>query len=802
MRYLIIIVAFAFSMLTTSNLVAQNLKKAFELLDDKKYEEAKEIFNKAVSKKKETWVAKYGLAMLYADTSYSRCDTHKAYLHFHSATKLCKLEPPKERENGLEKYGLSQEKIIAKKNWLTATIFSKLKRSNDIESFNIFIANYKEAEQYDSAVVLRDKLALDIAIKANSYFSFHSFLNEYPGSIFGDSAKKLFDSIALRVYNKITYDGEYSTLTFFEENYPDFPFPQILNHDKAVAALSSKLFIWKGLDGNEPLYDKYIRAAAPKELAFVALQRLAEPHIIAKDWQKAADVIKKYKTVFPENDKRLNNLINILERKEKKIVIEKIPGGVNTQANEYIPVLTGDCKTMYFCGRKRPNNIGGEDIFVSNLIDNKWDSAQILQQLNTPFSHEAPLSISIDGTEMLLFANGNIYSSRKTAAGWSKKEALDDINSENWEADAMLSSDGNALIFVSNRAGKIGRFVTNTEFHGSKDGNVDIYVVLKTLQGWSKPINIGETINTPFCERGAFLHPDMKTLYFSSDGHGGLGRLDIFKTTRLTDSSWTQWSEPENLGKQINTHEDDFGYRITTDGLYAYFTLNIENNLDIYYMELPAEARPEFVATVQGRISNTSNLPIEAKIRWENLTSGESIGAASSSADKGEYFIVLPLGKNYGYFVEKEGYYPVSSNIDLRDKHQNINLINDITLISLEEVFSGKKSVPLKNLFFDNDSYVLKQESYPELKRLSNFITQNNNLIIEISGHTDNNGAPEYNKKLSDNRANAVRNFLIEKGCKAENMRAVGYGQTAPVASNNSVEGRAQNRRVEFKVLK
>jgi outer membrane protein OmpA-like peptidoglycan-associated protein len=320
---------------------------------------------------------------------------------------------------------------------------------------------------------------------------------------------------------------------------------------------------------------------------------------------------------------------------------------------------------------------------------------------------------------------------------------------------------------------------------------------------WDEPINLGSVINTPYCERTPFLHPDMKTLYFSSDGHGGLGGLDVYKSTRLADSCWNCWSEPVNLGKEINTESHDWGYKISTDGEKAYFSKGTrgEKTNDIYSLNLPMSMRPGMVATISGKLTNKANQAVEAEIVWEDLETGKVMGRSKADPKTGNYFVVLPLGKMYGYYVEKYGYYPMSDNVDLRKNLTPVKIQKDIVMLAIQDMIDQGIAVPITNLFFNTNESVILPYSIPELKRVAAII-KSKNLKVEISGHTDNVGDAKKNQTLSENRAAAVKDFLIKEGFDASMLSTKGYGATKPVADNKTEIGRAKNRRVELRIVK
>ncbi len=567
---------------------------------------------------------------------------------------------------------------------------------------------------------------------------------------------------------------------------------------------------------SEPVYDTYIKENAPREDAFVAVQRVAERYIKTHEWAKAIDIFKKYRPFFPEMRKRFDRIITLLKAEEQEVHIINLGHGVNSSTDEYLPVIAADGKRLYFTSRYRADSPRNEDIYFSDYIREEWRAAEnIGQQINTDWN-ESINSVSTDGNRLIFFGNylgsygrGDIFYADKQARGWSKARHFPrPINSDYFDVGGHMTSDGKALLFCSERPGGIGAFHKKDElFHGDAWGNIDIYVVIKEDGGWSEPINLGTQINTPYCEYSPFLHPDGKTLYFSSDGHYGVGRLDVFKAVRLKDDSWTEWSEPVNLGKEINTAGNDWGYNIATGGDLAYFSASDRKGGfggdDIYAMTLPEEVRPDPVATISGIVTDREGTPLQAIIKWENLSSGKEVGELTSDPEDGTYFITLPLGKNYGYYAEKQGYYPVSENINLEDKAGNaLEIREDIELVSIDKLREKGEAVRINNIFFEFNKYELKPESYPELNRLAKFLQSNPEARVEILGHTDSIGTNAFNMRLSQKRAQVVVDYLIHCGCNENKLIARGYGESEPVTSNDTEEGRAMNRRVEFKLIK
>jgi outer membrane protein OmpA-like peptidoglycan-associated protein len=559
-----------------------------------------------------------------------------------------------------------------------------------------------------------------------------------------------------------------------------------------------------------------VKIYAPTEDAFVALQRLARPYINNREWKKAARVFKEYKDKFPNHRQIIDKIISLLSAHEDGIDMINLGGNINSDGREYVPILTPDMRKLYFTGRNRDDNVGGEDIYATYYVGNRWTIARPLPgKINTE-SNEFINSISADGNILVLFGNyennlgrGDNFYVEKTAKGWSEiKHFPPPINSQWWDADAYLTADGNAILFSSERPGGIGPYHQKGDYyHGMEWGNTDIYVCLREGDGWSKQaINLGPMINTPYTDRSPFLHPDGKTLYFSSDGHYGIGKSDVFKSIKLSDTSWTMWSEPVNLGKEINTAEEDWGYKITTDGKYAYFSTVNDKGFgeeDIFYINLPEAVRPALdVFTVSGTVIDEKGNPVDAIIRWEDVDLLKEVGVAKTDPTTGEYFIALPVGKYYAYFAEVKGYYSPVNYVDLTEAEDFKEVKVNIGLVSIEELQRTGKTIKIENIFFDFDKYDLKEKSYEALNLLFKFMKDNPEIIVEINAHTDDVGSDSYNQSLSERRAQSVVNYLVQKGIDPVRLFPHGFGEYSPVASNDTEEGRALNRRVEFRLRK
>ncbi|MDH3391546.1 MAG: OmpA family protein [Desulfobulbaceae bacterium] len=568
-------------------------------------------------------------------------------------------------------------------------------------------------------------------------------------------------------------------------------------------------------------YEKFISDNSPCELAFVAVQRLAASYVSDRDWDAAAAVYKQYKANFPTMDERFDKIIGLLEAPEENLQNSSVGGGVNTRGSEFRPVISADNQTLYFT-RNRGEEAGGEDIYSSVKYRRGWQKADnIGPPVSTP-SHEMILGVSADNNKITLMANypesfgrGDIFYAEKGKQCWSEiKHYPAPINSEHFDSDAMLPADGRTILFISDRPGNVGSFnEKETLFHGGYAGNTDIYVYTETESGESKIINLGAAINTPYAEYSPFLHPDGRTLYFSSEGHYGLGGLDVFVSFREDKSSWTEWSEPLNLGKEVNRPYNDWGFQITTAGDLAYYATAEKKSgcwdgdisspqtgcgpSDIFATQLPAAARPLVAVAVSGKVMDPDKNPLEAQIVWNDLTMNESAGLAKSDPDSGEYFIVLPGGHKYGYSAEKEGYMGASETLDFTDVKMYTEYRHDIILYPIDKLVDEKIALTMNNIFFDFDNATLRSESYHELNRWVEVFNKYPDLNAEIHGHTCWIGTDAYNQGLSERRAKAVVNYLVSQGIDQNRLSRMGFGETKPIASNKTQKGRETNRRVE-----
>lgn len=515
--------------------------------------------------------------------------------------------------------------------------------------------------------------------------------------------------------------------------------------------------------------------------------------------------------------------IDLSELLSKGIVVERLDENVNSEYSELNPLLSPDGKTLYFSRKNHPQNMGGvndkEDIWYSELgADGKWTLAK---NMGAEFNNEQPnfinavTSATPDGKAVLLLLGNKYMGKGKMLAGvsvssniggkWSTPQPVNIENDYNYNEKANY--------FLSNTRKALLMSVEREDSRGSRD----LYVSFaKNDSLWSEPLNLGSIVNTAGEESAPFLASDDKTLYFSSNGFSGYGGSDVYMTRRL-DDTWTKWSEPENMGPDINSKLDDLFFNIPSTSDYAYYSRGItKDNNDIFRIKTPIFLSPQPIIVVKGKLVDAkTGKPLGAKIIYEQLPEGKEAGITYSDPVTGEYEIHLPGGYLYGFRAEAKDYLSENQSLDLRDVKKDGTVQNkDITISPIEGVatttvetiaattIEKNATIRLNNIFFDFESANLRSESYPELDRLITLMKERATMEVELAGHTDNIGTEAYNLKLSQRRANAVASYLISKGIVNDRIKVTYFGETKPVDTTNTKIGNRKNRRVEFKIIK
>lgn len=533
----------------------------------------------------------------------------------------------------------------------------------------------------------------------------------------------------------------------------------------------------------------------------------------------------------------------------KNYSITNLGRQVNSEFDDYAPVLNSNETEIIFTTRRRDGNTFEnvaddnkpyEDIFLAEKNGSAWNySKNIGAPVNTR-TYDSDLALSPDGNTLFIYKDdggGDIYYCEKQSDGkWGEPQPLPGIiNSTFRESSISITKDENVLYFASERPGGFG---------GS-----DIYVCTKDSKGeWSRVKNLGPNINTEFDEDGPYIDYDGKTLYFSSQGKKGMGGFDLFKSTLLNEKT-NEWSEPENMGYPINSPDDDIYFVGTSDPKRWYYATHRDDGMgytDIYVItegeekkepvlakeepkkeepkkeepkkeepkkeepkkeqpkkEEPKKEEPKKIIQpikyIVSVVDSDTETALDGKVKMAGAKDNVMVGVSQTGAGTYEFSITSTTAKDYRLSVEREGYIFYNEPVKIAGATVEAKVLSK--QIKLRKLVVGASSV-LRNIYFDFGKASFKTESYSELNKLLTMMKQNEGLQVEISGHTDSVGKNDFNKKLSQQRANAVKGFLTSKGIDPRRMKAVGYGEEKPLASNDDEEeGRQLNRRVEMKVL-
>ncbi|MCE7070729.1 OmpA family protein [Dyadobacter sp. CY327] len=562
------------------------------------------------------------------------------------------------------------------------------------------------------------------------------------------------------------------------------------------------------LQRNPDLTKKYyakaiqLRPTAPQTAA--ALQWFGRHHFEAQHYDSAQVYYERALPLFPAKsslarlaEKSIASSKFAREAIKNPLSIQKQSLGdtVNFLNTQYFPVMTADDETLIFTGltENRDENIYTTHRINGNRAADRWDvPEEISKSINTT-NNEGTCTVSADGRTLVFtacnrpdgYGSCDLYISRKEGKDWSAPLNLgQEINTRDWESQPSLSADGHLLYFASDRKGG--------------QGKRDIWVTKLDDKGkWAAPKNLGSHINTPDEENAPFIHANGRTLFYASNGFPGMGGFDIFISQR-TD---TLWSQSRNIGYPINTIADQVGLFIASDGQKAYYTDDGSEGKGrslLYTFNLPQEVKDMIVPTryAKGKVfDKKTNTPLASAIDLFDLKTQQKVGEFSSDGKTGSFLAVLNSGGEYAFYVSKQGYLFKSLSFTVNDSTSFVDL--DIPLEAIEK----DRAEVLNNIFFKTGEYSLDEKSKVELGKMVDFLNKNKTVKIEISGHTDDVGSDTENMELSRRRAQSVQQYLQQSGVVADRITFKGYGETQPVAANDSQENRQKNRRIEWRIL-
>lgn len=512
----------------------------------------------------------------------------------------------------------------------------------------------------------------------------------------------------------------------------------------------------------------------------------------------------QYPEILPDAQKTIANCKFAIEsmKNPRSFELMNMGSGINSEWDEYLAALTADDEQIVFTV-KRPRDKGTvcafclneEDLYSSHKSVGEWLPREELGAPVKSGYNEGAQCISPDGKYLLYtmcdadFGMGScdLYWAKRIGDRWSRPRNFGaPVNTSSWESQPSMAADGMTVYFASSRPGGFG--------------GMDIWKTTMTAEGeFSVPVNLGPAINTPGDDAAPFIHSDGRTLYFASNGRVGMGGYDLYYSTLQADGTW---SEPVNMGYPINSPADEINVFINAHGTVAYIASDKDGGyggLDLYSFELDDQLRPNPVTYIKGRVRDAfSGEPLSARIEMIDLNTKQLLTATTSDPQTGNYLACVHTGGNILLNVSHPDYPFYSENFQIEKSYTELSpYLKDI---SLQPTDVGTV-VTLKNVFFDFDRSELKPESFVELNKLADYLKKNA-IRIEIGGHTDDQGSEEYNDRLSENRAKAVYDYLIQKGIPAERLQYKGYGMRLPVADNSTEEGRAANRRTEFKIVR
>lgn len=550
---------------------------------------------------------------------------------------------------------------------------------------------------------------------------------------------------------------------------------------KADAPQSAPAYQWIGRDHfNTQRYDSaqfYFEKALALFPPKSSLGRLAEKSVVSSQFARQAT--------------------------KNPLIIEKKSMGdtVNFLGTQYFPVLTADDETLIFTGLTENRD---ENIYFTRRIKgggaadrspaDRWDVPEEISKAINTTNNEGTCTVSADGRTLVFTAcnrpdghgSCDLYISQKEGKEWSQPLNLgQQVNSREWESQPSLSADGHTLYFASDRKGGIGKR--------------DIWVThLDNKKQWTAPKNLGPAINTTDDENAPFIHANGRTLFYSSNGLPGMGGFDIFITQKID----TVWAPPTNIGYPINTVSDQVGLFIAADGENAYYT---DDNTEkgngrslLYTFRVPETLKKTIIPTryAKGKVfDKKTGTVLASEIDLYDLKTQTKVGSFNSDSQNGSFLAVLNSGGEYAFFVSRAGYLFKSLSFSVDDTHSFVDLE-----IPLEAIEKDRAEV-LNNIFFKTGEYILDDKSKVELDKLADFLSKNKTIKIEISGHTDDVGSDSENMALSQRRAQSVQYYLQQSGIAADRILAKGYGETKPMAPNDSDENRQKNRRIEWRIL-
>lgn len=544
-----------------------------------------------------------------------------------------------------------------------------------------------------------------------------------------------------------------------------------------------------------PLYNKAIQLDAIVSFPYFIKQAAAFASI--GDYTKAKDLIlgnlNNEKMTTDLKGKALNFLTTcnyaIAHPSNDEISIHNLGDSINTAAPEYFPYFSSKDSVLFFM---RKLNIRREDFYTSTLTTNSFTKAKLLEDSINFADKKGSVSFLPD-MQTLYFAADypeqgygryDIYKSIKAGTHWTTPKNLGhNVNNDYWDSAPSISPDGNALYFSSNRPGGLG--------------GIDLYVAFKNEKGgWEEAMNLGPQINTSGDEQTPFIHADNNSLYFSSTGWSGYGGADFFIAHQKIDGNWTT---PLNLGYPINTFDNEGSIAVASNGVDAYIASDRSDSrggLDIYKVTLSKATRANKKFFLKGLIKDaTTKKTITAIVNLVDPADQSSFTKIEVDSS-GQFIFALPFLDSIGISITSSFHEVANTTITSASFDKDNISTQEYYLSAIKKQFTQT----FKNVLFATDAATLLPGSEKELNELVAYLIAQPTATILIEGHTDNTGDANKNKILSLSRAKSIAQFLMDHKIQSQRITNIGYGDTKPIASNDTEQGRQQNRRTSFTI--
>ncbi|NRB54307.1 MAG: OmpA family protein [Saprospiraceae bacterium] len=645
-------------------------------------------------------------------------------------------------------------------------------------------------EDHPSHVLNYDCYARECAeaFSKNNLQSLIQFIEAYPRSYLA------YDQVSWHIYRNYRNDAKEKALLSKQE---------LSRFEEVIETCRQHTKFYQSVNASMDEEDllNLIQRGAPSWRSFLLFRSVLSNLLRKKEWEAASALIGVVKGWFPSMkparcrpyyytlDSYFEDLEKIIEAEDKPIDPKPIKE-LNTRADEILPFVSPDGKTLFFTGNGRPDGLKGDDPYQVSIQDSTFGKPELIPGL-AGSKNESLLSVTADGQEALVYVDRQLHISQKKEDGWTKPQPLSSIQQQFYTVGkASLSADGNTLVFEA---------VSNKPSPGASP-NFDIFIAFRNAEGqWRKPFPLPRNINTRFQERSPYLHLDGESLYFSSNGHLGLGGMDVYKITRL-DDTWTLWSEPENMGKEINTVEDDWGFNfsVVAAGDTAFFSRDDYQNGrkgELMMIGLPERVRPKATVLLQLPVKDLNSSFLEVKDRNGvvfkaiKIKPGSQFVTMAVPEEKGQIQIEPKVAKADTLITNV-----IEIDLTVPLDSQMIDTLQDYTI---KELVDSEIAFQIPNVRFERSQSELRPKAMLALKRFYESIKKAE-VKFTIVGHTDDVGKKEANQFLSEQRAEKVKSFIVSLGYPPGRIETIGKGWAEPKVPNTSEASRAVNRRVEF----